>query len=122
MTICKRIFDTIEATPGKTAAGLAKELGVTTSQTTNWKSRGTDPPAKYIATICKYLGVSPIWILSGVDEGDSSFSIDGRERNLIEHFRALDYDGKNAVEREAINQHDRVRYEGDSTETKGSAG
>lgn len=122
MTICKRIFDTIDAKPGKTAAGMAKALGVTTSQTTNWKTRGTDPPAKYVATICKYLGVSTDWLLSGVEEVEHGISVDGRERNLIEHFRALDYDGKNAVEREAIRQHDRVRFEGDSEGTESTAG
>ena len=39
---------------------------------------------------------------------------DEREQNLINHFRALDLDGKAAVEHAAIEEHKRVKLEGDS--------
>jgi len=117
MTICERMFWLIDSKTDKNAAGLAKSLGVTTAQTTNWKARGTDPPAKYIANICEYLEVTPMWLLTGEDGADRGFDIDGREKNLIEHFRALDYDGKARVETTAANEHDRMRLEGDSAKT-----
>ena len=41
--------------------------------------------------------------------------MDERERNLIEHYRALDLDGKATVEAAAVNEHKRVKLEGDST-------
>jgi len=50
---------------GLSANGLCKELGIGTGQTTNWKQRGTDPPAKYIVPICKYLGCSVEYLLTG---------------------------------------------------------
>ena len=43
---------------GLRASGLCKHLGITTNMTTNWKQRGTDPPAKYVIPICEYLDCS----------------------------------------------------------------
>ena len=64
MTICERMFALLDE-KGLTANGLCKELGIGTGQTTNWKQRGTDPPAKYIAPICKYLDCSVEYLLTG---------------------------------------------------------
>lgn len=40
-------------------------LGINTSTMTNWKNRGTDPPARYISPICEFLGVSIEYLLTG---------------------------------------------------------
>ena len=40
-------------------------LGINTSTMANWKTRNTDPPAKYIIPICEYLNVSPEYLLIG---------------------------------------------------------
>ena len=40
------------------AADLCRALDISTSTMTNWKNRGTDPPAKMIVPICEFLGVS----------------------------------------------------------------
>lgn len=45
---------------------------------------------------------------------------DEREQNLVNHFRALDLDGKTAVEYVAAEEHKRVRLEGDSTKAAAS--
>ncbi|MGM9310799.1 hypothetical protein [Flavonifractor plautii] len=50
-----------------TAYALSKFIGVNTTTTTNWKNRGTDPPAKYIAPICEFLGCSVSYFLTGSD-------------------------------------------------------
>ena len=114
MSICERIFAYIDSSPGKSPAGLAKALGVTTSQTTNWKKRNTDPPVKYVVDICKYLEVPVMWLLCGEDGPEISLYLDERERNLIEHYRALDLDGKSHVESLAAKLHEQVRLEGDN--------
>jgi len=64
MTICERLFSTLDKKDLK-AAGLCRVLGIGTNITTGWKQRNTDPPAKYIAPICEYLGCSIEYLLTG---------------------------------------------------------
>ena len=66
MKICERMFALLDE-KGLSASGLSKVLGVGTNQTTNWKQRNTDPPAKYIIPICEYLGCSVEYLLTGKD-------------------------------------------------------
>ena len=66
MTICERLFHELDAR-NLTAYALSKFIGVNTTTTTNWKQRGTDPPAKYIAPICDFLGCSMSYFLTGSD-------------------------------------------------------
>jgi len=118
MTICERMFMLIDSKPGKTASGLCKMLGLKTNATTTWKTRNTDPPAKYIVRICEYLEIPIEQLLTGeVRNEENTTILDEREWNLIEHFRALDLDGKASVEHTAVEEHRRVRLEGDSEAT-----
>lgn len=66
MTICERLFHELDAR-NLTAYALSKFIGVNTTTTTNWKQRGTDPPAKYIAPIYDFLGCSMSYFLTGSD-------------------------------------------------------
>lgn len=67
MKIVERIYEELEI-QGKNAADLARHLGVTTGQTTAWKQRKTDPPAKYIAQIAEFLEKSINYILTGAEK------------------------------------------------------
>lgn len=85
MTICERLFDELDKR-NLTAYALCKALGVTTSTTTTWKQRGTDPPAKYLCRICEFLECSLEYLLTGSDAAheikkrpDPEMSRNGRE-------------------------------------------
>ena len=64
MTICERMFSIMEE-QGKRPADLCKLLKIGTAQTTAWKQRNSDPPAKYIMQIAQFLGVTPEFLLTG---------------------------------------------------------
>ncbi len=51
MEINQRLFETLKLNDLK-EADLAKVLNVGTGQISTWKSRKSDPPAKYITKIC----------------------------------------------------------------------
>ena len=44
---------------------LCRYLGIGTSTMSTWQTRNTDPPTKYIISICKFLDVSPHYLLTG---------------------------------------------------------
>lgn len=86
MTICERMFDKMRK-DGKMAADLCRVLGVGTAQTTLWKQRNTDPPAKYIFAISQFLGVSLEWLLTGVD--NSKGHLTPMETEMLSLFREV---------------------------------
>lgn len=89
MTICERMFSELEA-KGLPAHGLCKVLGIGTNQTTNWKQRNTDPPAKYILPICEYLGCSLEYLLTGQEaEKAPAPGMTENGREMLELFDQL---------------------------------
>ena len=58
MSICTRIFERMGQDKSHLRA-LAHKLSIAPSTVTSWKTRGSDPPAKYIVAIADFLGVSP---------------------------------------------------------------
>lgn len=55
---------------------LCRYLEINTSTMTNWKNRGTDPPARYIVPICEFLGISYEYLLTGKETPSSIVSVD----------------------------------------------
>lgn len=58
---------------GKKMSELCSFLGIRTSTMATWKTRKTDPPAKYIHRICEFLSVSTNWLLTG-EESETELS------------------------------------------------
>ena len=93
MTISERLFSELDR-KHLTAYGLCQELGINTTTTTNWKQRGTDPPAKYITGICEYLGCSLEYLLTGLDaprieEKAPAPGISENGREMLSYFEEL---------------------------------
>ena len=93
MTICERLFVELDKR-GLTAYAMSKSIGVNTTTTTNWKQRGTDPPSKYIAPICKFLGCSLSYLLSGEETEQETKKtpapeLSVNERDMLKYFKQL---------------------------------
>ena len=76
MEIIERITETLEKTDKK-ATDLCDRLGIRTSTMSTWKTRNSDPPAKYVKPIADFLGVS-VHQLTTAEEDE-----------LLELYRAL---------------------------------
>lgn len=101
MTICERMFAIIDSNESKSAAGLSKALGVGTSQTTNWKQRNSDPPARMIYKICEYLEVSVEYLLTGKDTcvytNVCNQNLSELEELLLRYFRECDIEKRISI-------------------------
>lgn len=82
---------------------LCSYLGVGTSTVSNWKTRGSDPPAKYIIPICEFLNVSPEYLLTGEERivptthEKETLLLTDIENKLIIDFRNLSQQGKDYI-------------------------
>ena len=47
---------------------FAKLTGIAESTISDWRKKNTNPTAEKIMIICKVLGVTPEWLLSGVEQ------------------------------------------------------
>ena len=89
MTISERLFSELERR-NLTAYALCQTLGINTTTTTNWKQRGTDPPAKFLIPICEFLGCSLEYLLTGQEtEKKPAPGISGNGLELLEYFEQL---------------------------------
>lgn len=80
---------------GLKQADLCEAIGISSSTMTNWKNRGTDPPAKYIVPICEFLDISPYLLLTGKEKSSPTVELEQNEVEMIEIFR--EFDGREQV-------------------------
>lgn len=55
---------------------------------TNWKNRGTDPPAKYIIPICEFLDITPYLLLTN-KESSSKNELSKDEQEMLDIYKGL---------------------------------
>lgn len=89
MTIIQRIIDLLDKNSLK-AADLCRYIDVSTSTMTNWKQRGTDPPANKIIPICEFFNVDSVFLLTG--ETHRSEDISSSDRELLFYWHQLPHD------------------------------
>lgn len=68
MTVNEKIFNIMKQKNIKNA-DLAKYLNVKNNVITNWHTRGTEPPIKYIIPICELLEIT-IYELLGIENNN----------------------------------------------------
>ena len=66
MTIRDRIFDKLEEL-NMTQKEFSLRTGIPQTTVSDWRKKKTNPTAEKIMVICKVLGVTPEWLLSGVE-------------------------------------------------------
>ena len=93
MTIGARVLLTLKQ-QGKTQKQLADYLGTKQSTITGWKESNRNPKSETIMPICEFLGVSPTYLLTGVEDGNPPVPVQlaPREQQLLEEFRKLPSD------------------------------
>lgn len=65
---------------------LCNYIGIKYNVFTTWKTRGTEPPTKYIIQICEFLGVSPYYLLTGKENNPS---LPDDEQELLDYYQRL---------------------------------
>ena len=65
MTISDRVFERLREIH-MTQKEFSEATGIAPSTISEWKSKRTNPTSEKIMIICKVLGVTPEWILSGI--------------------------------------------------------
>ena len=110
MRLGAKVFSLLESS-GKKQSEFALSIGASPTTVNGWKEDNRNPTSNLIIPICKFFDITPNELFEF--ETMPSY-MDERERNLIEHFRALDLDGKATVEAAAVSEHKRVKLAGDN--------
>lgn len=114
MSIIERIVQIMD-TKHLNQSELCKILNIQNSTFSTWKTRKTDPPAKYLILICEFLDVSVDYLLGRTDEpkkinygvenhGDNNGAInnqvnsantpDGISKEMLVKFEELNFTDK----------------------------
>ena len=77
---------------------LCQQIGITESKLSYWLTKGKSIPSEYIVPICKYLNISPIFLLTG-QESDSKnqITLSKEEIEFIKEYRYLSNKSKSEI-------------------------
>lgn len=85
MDIINRIL-TILKEKNLKQSDLCNYVGIKYNVFTTWKTRGTEPPARFIIQICDFLGITPYYLLTGEEK---SPSLPDDEQELLSYYNKL---------------------------------
>ena len=88
--ILDRINNLIKSHKGFTQKGMSEAIGVSASTLNNWLKLGRDIPADKIIPISEYLDISPEYLLTGKESGQSKTQgMDPDYERLYSYFEQL---------------------------------
>lgn len=105
MEIYERLFITMDE-KGILQRDIFENVeGATKSTVSSWKTRRIDPPAKMLIPICKVLGVSLEYLLTGENSKQSTLcfpknTVDESDNQLLEMFHKLPADKQSEIKGE----------------------
>lgn len=85
MSIINRIVELLKI-KGSSQADLCNYIGIKYNVFTTWKTRETDPPAKYLVQICEFLNITLEYLLTG-SESSTINKLTQNECEMFEVFR-----------------------------------
>lgn len=115
MKTIERILATAEQKKIK-QADIAKAIGKGTSQITNWKNRGSDPPIEHLPAIAKLLDVPIEWLITGTESPPKE--IPKEKQKLLNYYDQCNQEGKNRIMEQAEFIASKYPQQGKSSEYK----
>ena len=102
MSIINRIVELLKSN-GTSQADLCNYINIKYNVFTTWKTRETDPPAKYLVQICEFLDITLEYLLTGKEKNSLKGNLSNDEQELLEYFNKLSDKSKGKIiERAAV--------------------
>ena len=77
---------------------LCQQIGITESKLSYWLTKGKSIPSEYIVPICKYLNISPIFLLIGQEiDSKNQVTLSKEEIEFIKEYRYLSNKSKSEI-------------------------
>ena len=76
---------------------LVRHLGLSNGAVTKWKYRGSKSYLTHIGEIAAFIGVSPDYLLNGVDDEVNVDNLSAMEIGLLQMFRKIDIRGQECI-------------------------
>ena len=96
---------------GKTEKDLVMYLGLGNGAFTHWKYENQKSFMIHINQIADFLGVSPNYLLRGIEEEDGIETMSKAEKNMIKMYRKLNHDKQSLIKKTISYLVDLTEYE-----------
>lgn len=88
MSIINRIVELLKSN-GTSQADLCNYINIKYNVFTTWKTRETDPPAKYLVQICEFLDITLEYLLTGKEKNSLKGNLSNDEQELLLIYKGL---------------------------------